>query len=126
MRGTVRSSGRLWWGPSFRVPAPISTRSTTANRDAAGYARLVREIAARYRDRPHLTAIEIENEPDLTCMKNPSLSVDEGAGYFARFLRAGAAAARQGAHHALCDLSGVGLVVAAAGEAAGAISPEAG
>jgi hypothetical protein len=61
-----------------------------------GYARLVREIAARYRSQPHLTTIEIENEPDLTCMKTPSLSVDEGAGYFARYLRAGAAAARQG------------------------------
>lgn len=60
------------------------------------YRGFVQAIASRYADRPWLRAIEIENEPDLTCVRNPELTLDEGTDYYVTMLRAGAAGARAG------------------------------
>lgn len=57
--------------------------------------RFVRGAAERYRDR--VQVIEIENEPDLTCVSHPNLPLEQGAEYYARFLAAGAAEVRKSA-----------------------------
>ncbi|MDI9585130.1 MAG: sugar-binding protein [Acidobacteriota bacterium] len=56
--------------------------------------RFVRDIAARYGD--YITALEIQNEPDLTCWQHPGLSFEEGVDYYAELLRRGHAGAKAG------------------------------
>ncbi len=46
-----------------------------------------RKVAERYRGR--LAAIEIQNEPDLTCWRHPDVTLEEGAEYYAKLLKAG-------------------------------------
>jgi len=71
------------------------------------YRGFVQAIASRYADRPFLTAIEIENEPDLTCVRNPELTLDEGTDYYVTMLRAGAAGAKAGKPDVMVAGSGV-------------------
>lgn len=54
--------------------------------------RFVRQIAHRYRGK--LAAIEIQNEPDLTCFHHVGLSQKEGLDYYAQLLRVGAKGAK--------------------------------
>jgi len=71
------------------------------------YAGFVQAIAGRYADRDYLTAIEVENEPDLTCVRNPELTLDEGTDYYVTMLRAGAAGAKAGKPNVMVAGSGV-------------------
>ncbi len=56
--------------------------------------RFVRDIAARYRGK--IAAIEIQNEPDLTCAWQPGLPFEEGVAYYAELLRRGWVGAKAG------------------------------
>lgn len=58
------------------------------------YERFVKAVAQRYRGR--LAAIEIQNEPDLTCLSHPGLSFEEGVDYYVRLLEAGRRGAKAG------------------------------
>jgi len=54
----------------------------------------VRAIAARYRGK--LTALEVQNEPDLTCWIQPGLSFEEGVDYYVKLLEAAHRGAKAG------------------------------
>lgn len=58
------------------------------------WSRFVRQVAERYRGQ--IAAIEIQNEPDLTCSWQVGLSTEDGADYYAKLLRAGAEGAKAG------------------------------
>lgn len=64
-----------------------------------------RQVAERYRGR--LGAIEIQNEPDLTCWVHPGLSFEEGVDYYVKLLQVG----YQGVKAGDPDLSVAGIDV---------------
>jgi len=64
-----------------------------------------RQVAARYRGQ--LAAIEVANEPDLTCYMQVGLSLDEAVDYYVQLLRA----AREGIRAADPDVPVAGLDV---------------
>ncbi|OGV68647.1 MAG: hypothetical protein A3K19_14880 [Lentisphaerae bacterium RIFOXYB12_FULL_65_16] len=57
--------------------------------------RFVGQVAERYGNR--VRVIEIENEPDLTCVSHPELTLNDGVDYYLKLLRSGAAAIRKAA-----------------------------
>jgi len=72
---------------AWNVPDQPHLRDLPAPEQLPAWTRFVREVAARYRGK--LTAIEIQNEPDLTCAYQPGLPLDEGVDYYAKLLAAG-------------------------------------
>lgn len=65
----------------------------------------VRSVVARHRGK--FAAMEIQNEPDLTCWVQPGLSFEEGVDYYVKLLRA----AHRGAKSADPDLPIAGIDV---------------
>jgi len=66
-----------------------------------------RRVAERYRGQ--VTAYEIQNEPDLTCVSQPGLPFAEGVDYYCKLLRAGYEGLKAGDPDCVvagCDVSG--------------------
>lgn len=89
---TIEANPPNW--ASWEVPDRPGLRGLVDPALMPEYERFVRDIAARYGD--YITALEIQNEPDLTCWQHPGLSFEEGVDYYARLLRAGHAGAKAG------------------------------
>lgn len=92
---------------AWQVPDKPQRASLPDPDRLADWERFVREVAARYRGQ--LAAIEIQNEPDLTCAWQPGLPFEEGVEFYVKLLRAGRAGAKAGDPEvtiAGCDVSG--------------------
>ncbi len=75
---------------AWNLPGNPKARELPDPARLGDWERFVRQVAERYRGR--VQVIELENEPDLTCGPHVGLPLEQGAEYYARFLRAGRAA----------------------------------